>query len=440
MKSRPLALLILLALAGLALLALGCGDEGPASRPDGTADRLAGGGRKADDDPFMGGADGSGPVLPDFPEPAPGYPTLFYSEIDCAAEASLRVITNAEDWQAWWSEAIACLPPWILPDCPPYDSIGWGDPPPDSLPWGDPPPPDSVPWDSLPGDSSGGGWVDTGWVYPDTLCGDTLYPYPGGAPEVDFGANVVIAIRLEEETSTGRALWVRDVVSGPEGTTVFYEVSRLGEDCEALLMRPGLSPTTSLTTAVLVPRPVTEPVAWTREDVVYHCDWAPDPNEPLALYYTDGDCDLGPGEAVIRDAEAWQAWIDSALACDMARWYEPGDSSRPSDPTIPSIWIGSDVDFATHAVLILRADPQTQWGGGVWLDRIAPAEEGTTIAYTVMAPGSECPPVDGGGVVRPTVAIRVPLPLPDPIVWERHVEMIDCHWESDGSGGVPPAR
>ena len=62
------------------------------------------------------------------------------------------------------------------------------------------------------------------------------------------------------------------------------------------------------------------------------------------------------------------------------------------------------------------------------------------IDYTVMEPSDGCPPIDGGEALRPTVAIRVPLPLPDPVTWNRHVETIDCRWESDGSaGGTPPA-
>ena len=425
----------LLALA-LLLFAAGCASDGPGGPSNGGTERLAGGGRASDNDAFRGGAQGSGPTQPEdpaHPEPNPGFLPLFFSDIDCQATPSQKVIRDQAEWQSWWAAAVACIPPWVT-DFP--CSLGWGDPP--------PLPPDTLPYPP-PWDSTGGGWIDSGWVDPDTGCVDTIYPYPRVAPEVDFDANVVIVISLEPEIAWARSIWLQEVVANGGGSTVKYQVSRLGEDCGEILMRPDAPRETTPTVAVEVPRPVDEPVDWQREDVVFHC--FPDPSEPIAVYYTDGDCDLGPGEVVIRDQATFDAWIQAAIACDVARWNDPTEPPTPIvggggavPPSLPTP-IGFGVDFTTHAVIILRAEPQTRWGGGIWLDRIDASGGSTTIDYTVMEPSDACPPVEGGAVLRPTVAIRVPLPLPDPVTWNRHVETIDCQWGSDGSGGEPsPTR
>jgi hypothetical protein len=439
MKQRALPFLALAALTALVVTALvaGCA-TGPGGAPVGGSERLAGGGRSSDSDAFAGGAGGSGPILPDdpnHPEPNPDFLPLFFAEIDCQANPSEKVIRDRDEWRAWWTAATACIPPWVVVTCPPPEPWDTLPPPPDPLP-----PPDSLP----PGDSTGWRSADSGWACPDSAHVDTIYQYPFDAPEVDFDANVVIVISIEPEAAWGRAIWIQEVVSSGGGSLVRYQVSRLGDDCQEVLMRPDVPHETTPTIAVQVPRPVDEPVDWQREDIVFNC--LPDPNEPIAIYYTDGDCDLGPGEVVIRDQGTFDAWIQAAIACDMARWGDPtepptpieGDGGGGSVPPILPTTIGFGVDFTTHAVVILRAEAQTRWGGGVWLDHIDSSGVGSTIEYTVMEPSDGCPLVDGGEVLRPTVAVRVPLPLPDPVTWNRRVETIDCYWESDGSGGEPP--
>ena len=300
------------------------------------------------------------------------------------------MIRSAEDWTAWWAEATGCL-------------------------------------------DIGGGADGT---YP-----DSLNPWPGEPPTVDFATNVVLTIRLAAEQAFGRGVWVSEVVSSSSGTVVTYQVSRLGEDCFEGRDSLGFG-LASPVIAVMVPRPVDEPVRWDRVDLVFDCSWEPDPNEPLALYYTDADCDLGENEFVIRDQEQFEEWLERAFACDQTRWGEtdstiidPGTGTpprprfgaggrdsippEPMPPLPPPSWIGIDVDFTKFAVLVLRADPQTRWGGGAWLDAIQGGETGTTIDYTVMEPAGECPPIEEGVVLRPTVAIRVPLPVSDPVTWDR---------------------
>jgi hypothetical protein len=88
-----------------------------------------------------------------------------------------------------------------------------------------------------------------------------------------------------------------------------------------------------------------------------------------------------------------------------------------------------EVDFSTHAVLVLRASSQGRWGGGIWLNSFDVNASGTTIDYSVMEPSDECSEVEAGKPVRPTAAIRLPLPLNAPINYDRHVESIDCNWE-----------
>jgi hypothetical protein len=439
-----------------------CGDDNPSTKPGSTGtEHLAGGGRNQGDDPFAGGPDGSGPTRPDVEYPDPGFIPLFYSEVDCSESPTQRVITNQENWDAWWTAATACL------------TNGGGSPGGE----GDGSAHPRLRDDSIArrlldrdmaitdrlrstarrvarfgGDPSGIAWGDSGEVEP-----DTLYPWPGEPPVIDFETNVVVVISLESEEGYGRGVWVTDVIASESGTVVRYQVSRLGDDCFVRGDSLG-SYMTSPTIAVMVPRPVDEPVRWEREDVVFDCSWEPDPDQPLAIYYTDADCDLGAGEVVIRDGERFEAWLEEAFACDQARWGEydstlvdPGTGTEPRPrfgdggrdsvpgdpvpPPPPPTWIGIDVDFTKYAVLILRTDSQTRWGGGVWLDAINTTEAGTTIDYTVMEPTGDCPPIESGEVVRPTVAIRVPLLITDSVTWNRRTESIECGWRDGGPGG-----
>lgn len=402
-----------------------CSEDDP-SKPSGggSATHMAGGGRDAGDDPFSGGPEHSGPLNPGFEVPDAEFIPLFYADIDCRNAPGELLITNAEDWQAWWTAAIACLDPMY----PRGGEPGAGHP------------------------FAGLGRLaflrgDSGWVDPDTI----PPAYPSEAPEVDFTAHAIAVISLAPDTTQGRGLWVTGIDAGESGSTIRYQVSRLGEDC----FRGGIWPEDLLllspTIAVLIPGPVAEPVDWAREDIVFDCSWEPDPAEPLCIYYTDADCDLGAAEAVLRDRETFEAWLEQAFECDQARWYggdstviiypdgrsAPGDSGGTGGDTIivpvePLPWLGIDIDFTTHAVLVLRAGEQTRWGGGIWLDGIETGAAGTVIDYTVMVPSGECPEVEAG-VLNPTVAIRVPLPLPEPVSWDRRVQTIDCRWDSSGA-------
>ncbi len=391
------------------VLAASCGDDDPAAPGGGGAQYLAGGGRQASNDEFSGGPEGSGPGQPDFEPPAADLYPAFYADQDCRDEAGTFLITDAEGWQAWWTQAIACLG---------YD--------------GEVPP--------------GGGKADpdSGVADPDTI----FNPYLDEAPLVDFANATVYVVALESDDDFGRSVWIQDVTDGE----VHYVVSRLADDC--FEMREMDAWPTSPTIAVVGPL-VADPavITWARDEVVYDCSWEPDPNEPLALYYTDAACDLGPDHAVITDAEAFDAWLAAAFACDQARWAGPDGVPVPEDSTVtqppmPSPeWLGLQVDFTTHAVIVLRGDEQERWGGGVWLAAITAENGGTTIDYAVMAAGEDCPLVEDGTTVRPTVAIRVPLPLAAPITWNRTTQTIDCDWDgSEPGGGVdstnvePPRR
>jgi hypothetical protein len=411
----------------LLVVAAACSDGGGPTGPSGQDQRLAGGGRAQDDDPFAGGREESGPAGPQI-EPLPGYIPLFFSDTNCFPEPFQQVLTNQEDWQTWWSTAVACLPHGDqLADLPPP-----------------PLPPGSDP------EGGGGSDPDSSRVEP----GPPWDPYGPDAPDVDFENQLVVAIGLESEAAWGRGVWITDVVDSPGGSTVKFEVSRPGEDCVVLLgapMDPGTLSANSPTIAVLVPQPLHEPVTFERTDVTWNCTWEPDPSLPLTLYYTDAECDLGPSEAVIADAGAWETWLNEAVACDMIRWGGPGDSTvtggggnvepgrppqddpgqggGPTLPPAPVPWLGLEVNFSTHAIVVLRASSQGRWGGGIWLNSFDVDAGGTTIDYSVMEPGDECPEVEAGKSVRPTAAIRLPLPLNAPIRYDRHVESIDCNWE-----------
>lgn len=437
----------------------GCGDDASTDPPGVGDDRvLVGGGRHASDDPETGGPGDSGPVHPDFDPPSGAYLPVFYADQDCQADPSVRVIRNPEEWQSWWTAATECLRG--TDGGGPGDDgdpNGGGGPDGDDDPSddgrGDPDDPNGDPGhpNGDPDDPDGGSGDPTDPDDP-TEPGEPWDPYPDIAPDVDFSQNVVVVIALEAAEALGRSVWIEEVVGDVSGTTVRYTVSEFGPDCLPLIFGQFPEGPTSPTVAMVVPGPLAEPINAEREDVVYDCSWEPDPNEPLALYYTDAACDLGSGEMIFTDATAFEAWARTAIACDEVRWYDtdgngiPGDEHGDGDwspggpggdPTVPpDVWMGMEVDFSTHAVLILRSDASDRWGGGVWLSGLEPGAGGTTIDYVTMVPGEDCPLVEGG-TVQPTVAIRVPLPLPEPIVWARHVETIGCRWEEGGGNGEP---
>jgi hypothetical protein len=404
------------------MLIASCSDDSPTRPDDQTIKRLAGGGRANSNDPFFGGSEGSGPndSLPGIPpiEPDDKFMPLLYSDYVCGESPVYLLISDSLAWVEWWNEYTEC---WF------DSSTGWRAPRSGYIRLGD----------------------DTGWVDPDSVPIDTIIPEPWGPPYVDFEQNVVIVIGIESSSIPGRYLWLRDVTSNGAGTIVDYEVMIPGEDCYRQPIDSFPSDTlysfeSAPTAAFLVPRPVTEPIDWQRTETVYNCTWQPDPKEPLMLYYTDAPCDLGASEQIITNNDDFQAWIDMAVECDFNRWYDPGDTMLWNDSTgirigggmIPDFNI--DVDFATHAVIILRSDELTRWGGGVWLNEFNVSDNGTDIDYSVMQPGEDCPEVEDG-TVQPSVAIRVPLPLNQPIIWNRHVESISCDWGDStiivGGGG-----
>jgi hypothetical protein len=428
----------------LTMAATGCSEGGgPIAPGPGTDQRLAGGGRAANDDPF-GGEVSSGPAGREI-APISDYAPLLFADINCFSGPFQRVIRTQQEWHTWWTTAVSCLPrPEPIGDPPPRPS--------------DPPGGGGI---ADPGGSVGGpgylAYPDSGSVlpidpvYPDSGSvepGFPIDPYGPVAPEVSFSDYVVVVIGLEAESAWGRGLWVTDVTDGPTGTTIKFEVSKPGEDCFVLFEGPpdpGAS-SNSPTVAVLVPAPVADPVTFERLDVTWTCTWEPDPTLPLSLYYTDVECDLGPAEAIISEGAAWESWVNTAISCDRALWGDPdstvtggGGQDEPGkppttgggvDPAIPPIeWLGVEVDFATHAVLVLRGDAQSRWGGGIWLDSFDATSGGTVIDYSVMEPSGQCPEVEGGRTVRPTAAIRLPLPLNAPVRYNRRVETIDCDWE-----------
>ena len=427
---------IKLTVASLLLIAAtltGCdtGPTGPRNGPP--AEFLAGGGRAADQDAFVGGLGDSGPATPDeaVPEPYPWFPVTFYSETNCFGEPFQNVIDSEAAWEAWLTTATSCASDLPTPRADGTIGVAARQSDPDL-----PPPPDR----------------------PTEPPVDPSEPPDWGGPVLDFETSVVVVIGLEEALGWGRSVQVADVSTTGNLTHIRFDVSIPGEDCWALLMGAydPAQVTTAPVVAVIVPRPVGEVLAFERTDTVWHCIIEPDPTIPLTLYYTDGPCDLGADEAVIRTADAWEAWIGTASDCDFARWgsgVEPGlpdgvdgggtgggsiEPGIPIDP--PTGWWSPEVDFSTHAVLILRAPAQTRWGGGVWLSAIEDGSPGTTIDYWVMTPGPDCPAVEGGATLRPTVAIRVPLPLLEPVQFRRNTEAVECRWDvpvdgPDGGGG-----
>ena len=399
MSLRDYLLLALAVITALAFLAAGCNSDKSPTKPDDSLELLAGGGRAGDDDPFVGGPDDSGPngTLPGVPDrdSTIQYFPLFYSDFGCPEQAQYQVIASQDDWGLWWDRAIECM----------LDGDGRAE-----IRSGDP--------------ASG----DSGVIEPDS-------DWVEVPPPVDFASDIVIVIKLEEGPP-GRFLWIREITSTSEVATVHYEVVSPGEDC---LVEPDLEIVTAPVGAFVTPSPEAPISQWSRTDTTYDCSWEPDPNLPLTLYYTDAACDLGPGEQVIRSEDEFKAWLDQAWECDVSRWGNPDEESRDPTGTIPgSVPMEFPVDFTTHAVIILRADLNNAWGGGIWLNSLEVTATGTSIAYSVMVPGEDCPPVEDGTSLQPTVAIRVPLPLTEPIAWERRVEAIDCNWGEDRTGTKRP--
>ncbi|MBM3316699.1 MAG: hypothetical protein FJY75_02495 [Candidatus Eisenbacteria bacterium] len=419
--------------AGLlvAALQLSCGEDastGPAGGPSFQA--LAGGGRTENSDPFIGGPRDSGPRggfpgIPDF-DPDTGLRLLVYLDAACGDAPARAVITDSTAWRIWWEANTACLDRGdagdgvVLPGGTRPGAGGLGLP---ARPRGD----------GAPGDS--------GVVWP-----DSTDPGHWGVPEVDFTAFSVVAVTLERALDDPRMLVVDEIDAQGAGTRIGYTVHRPGEDCafyEPVREDDGEGYESAPAAAVLAPPELAEPFAWERRDTTFSCEWEPDPDTPLALYYTDAPCSLGPAEQVLTTPGAWEVWVARAWDCDRARWGEPGDSaSVPGGPDGGRV--GSDgsafggrpaipVDFDRFAVLVLRAGPQDRWGGGIWLTGLRTSAAGSAIEYVVIEPQSDCPWISehggqGSHVVEPTVAVRVPLPLPEPIVWRRGAITVSCEW------------
>ncbi len=428
----------------------GCSkDNNPTSSGPVQSIPLAGGGRLTDNDP-AGGHEGNGPGMPPF-DSLQGLVPLFYSYIDCAENPGERIISSQSEWEEWWQAANSCLynepHPWP-PDSGGWDSIPW-----DSIPWDSMPPHDSFPWDSIPWDSLPFDSIPDSTLFysfagdsmpPDSSPWDSvidtiIWPDTGyyGAPPVNFDSFVVVVIALAPDSTTfGRYIWVDEVTTDAGGTVVRYTVSSLGEDCVQILMMPMFIAGTEVI-AVMAPRPIVEPVTWIRTDTIFNCTWEPDPNVPVTLHYTDTPCELGLGETVITDSASFAAWSATAYACDSLKlrdWYSGGVIGGPF------MWFDPNVDFTTHAIIILRSGDQTRWGGGIWLDKFDVSDGGTTFNYTVMEPGDDCPTVGPPlGTLNPTVAIRVPLPINLPITWNRNIQLIQCNWYDStviGGGGI----
>jgi hypothetical protein len=422
--THPRRLALLPFLVPFVLIGLHCSNDSPTSTPHDSFQALAGGGRGEDNDPFTGGPNGSGPNeggpgIPDI-DPGYGYRPIVFLDVACGEAPAQVVIEDSTAWRAWWEANVSC------------DSAGAP----------------GVLARTMARHGSRGALSDSGWVDPDSSDpGD-----PWALPYVDFSTDVVVAITLERAQDDRRTLVVDGVESGAAGTLITYTVYRPGEDCD-FYSRDSLDMTeTAPAIAVVVPRPLPAPFTYDRRDTTFDCSWEPDPDTPLMLYYTDAPCALGDGEEIVVTQEAWDAWVALALECDLDRWDVVYDSSRAEgdsgwspggDPTDPSVPAGYSipVDFEQFAVILLRAGDQDRWGGGIWLTDLETSESGTRVEYTVVVPGSECPPVADspyflGDVVNPTVAIRVPLPLPEPITWDRLTRTIDCDWGSGGDSAV----
>jgi|GEM_PF-1598665 len=423
--------------AGLTSLMLaswlaGCGGGSATTPNPSNKPQLAGGGRGASSDDPGGGGENSGPQSPDVAI-SPGYLPILYAEFNCFDTPFTQVFTDQVALQAWWTTAVSCQPHFNTSFTPPPDpGNGGGN--------------DSGGGGSTPGDPG------DGWVEP-----EPYDPYPAEAPVVDFSEYVVAVIGLEEASTYGKGIWITNVEDSTAGTTISYEVSQPGDDCD--FGAPEVADLAPMI-AVLIPTPATAPYTFERTDTTWNCTWEPDPNEPWSVYFSDAECDLGANERVITDEATWAQWLDAAYDCDLARWNDPiyggpstggggsnggtdpypGTETEPprdnplEDPDIdpvppPSGTWGVDVDFTTHQIIVLRAGAQTKWGGGIWLNEIETGATGTNYAYTVMQPTGDCPLADGQ-TLYPTVAIRVPKPT-GAITFTRSIEQISCDWEHD---------
>ncbi len=377
----------------------GCGTDKSTEPENPTLQHLAGGGRESDNDPFIGGPGISGPndTLPGLP----GYDTsieyfpVYFSDSSCPQQQQFEVFIDQVNWEEWWTEAYDCAGGNFKRNFVPI--------------------PDST-------------VSDSGVIGPDSL-------WPGEAPIVDFNTHIILVIKLEQGIS-GRYIWIRSLQESENETFVNYEVSSPADDCLGPLVDPNIF--TNPVAAFIVSRPERLTFAWQRSDVTYSCSWVPDPTLPLTLYYTDAICPaLGGTEQLIRTSEEFTAWVEAAWECDINRWGIAVDTLWGSDTTVigdrPLPTFEGMVDFSTHAVLILRADVQTSWGGGIWLDKFEPGNAGTVIEYTVMNPGSACPEVGNGASLQPTVAIRLPLPIVEPLFITRTSDTISCGWVSDST-------
>jgi len=401
----------------IVLFAIGCDGTSP-NKPNNTDRPLAGGGRLASDDPVGGYPDSSGVVFPDI-VPDRGLIPIYSSYIDCADTPGNQIIADSAAWKQWWDAVAGCQ-------------------------WRGGPNGPMMPRDSnwVPGDST-------------DPCGGRCETDP---PPVDFEKYIVAAISIEYDSGAfcHRSVWVTGVEEVAGKTTIYYEVTKLDQSCCDMIMAFFLPIGFSPVVAVMIERPITAEVAWVRTNTTFDCP-GPDPNDPMTLHYTDAPCALGAGEEIISDSAAWDAWFHAAWACDSARFggygwggtVPGGDGTDPNGDTLypwpdstifsPYPWWGMPyVDFTTHAVIILRAGDQTQWGGGIWLNDIGRSSGGTVYDYTVMQPSDDCPPMEMMGMgANPTVAIRVPLPIDPPVTWNRHIEPIRCDWGSDSSWVEP---
>lgn len=377
----------------------GCGSDKPTEPDKPESTHLAGGGRESDNDPFIGGPGISGPndTLPGIPgfDTDVQYFPVFFTDNGCPQQLQFEIIVDQTNWQEWWAGAVDCADGNFKRSVIPI--------------------PDST-------------VSDSGVVGPDSL-------WPGYAPFVDFGTHIVLVFKLEQGLS-GRYIWIRSIQGREDETDVNYEVSSPADDCFGPLIDPNIF--TNPVAAFIVPRPERMTFSWNRSDVTYRCSWVPDPLLPLTLYYTDAICPaLGETEQLIRTLDEFTAWVEAAWECDISRWGTPVDTLWGADSTVvgdrPIPTFDNMVDFTTHAVLILRADVQSAWGGGIWLDRFEPGAAGTVVQYSVMTPGDSCPEVGNGALLQPTVAIRVPLPIAEPLFITRIRDTISCGWVGDST-------